>query len=327
MTATEHVDEYPCCTTSTVISTERVGDRDLLVTLTKEVNVEPDPGDHITIETPAGRRSYSLCGPVGADTWTILVRCDGGGRGGSKWLHENVGVDVPLEVRGPFSAFHFDRSINPNLFVAGGIGITPLISMAADAQRAGSDYQLVHFAQTTKESAAIVSKLAPWIPADRLTVITDTFRSTCDWEGILRNRIAEAGRVYCCGPDSLMTYVTKESESMTTPISIERFGSDLTTDATAPTTGDHSGFKVVLARSGLELDVAPGQSILDAVEGAGLIVACSCCEGICGTCEVDVVGGTPEHLDQVLTPQERAAGDRILICVSRSLTPTLTLDL
>lgn len=282
------------------------------------------PGAHIDVVLPTGGvRQYSLCGPPAVnDRWRVAVLREPDGRGASQWIHDNVREGSELRIRGPRNNFPL-RPAARYLFVAGGIGITPLLPMIAEAETAGADWSLLYGGRT-RASMAFLPELEGY--GERVTVRPQDEYGLLDLGGHLGEPDPSA-LVYCCGPAGLIDAV--EAHCATWPagsLDVERF-------AAAP--GQHSGggeggdepFEVELRMSGVTLTVPPGQSVLKAVEAAGVPVLSSCEEGICGSCETAVLAGEIDHRDSLLTDDERAAGDTMLICVSRARGGRLVLDL
>jgi ferredoxin-NADP reductase len=273
------------------------------------------PGAHVDLLLPEGReRQFSLCGPPGGEQWRIAVLREADGRGGSDFVHSSLAPGPPAGARGPRN--HFPLEPAPaHRFVAGGIGITPILPMLTAAAASSSDWSLLYGGRS-RASMAFVEELAARHPAERVTFTTGLL----DLDGYLAD-LRPGELVYACGPASLLEAV--ESRVPASALRLERF-----TAAAVDTSGDVP-FEVELARSGEVLTVPPGLSILQAVRQAGLDVLYSCTEGTCGTCETDLLAGEADHRDSVLTEAERAAGETLMICVSRCRTPggRLTLDL
>lgn len=278
------------------------------------------PGAHIDLLLADGvTRQYSLCGtPSEQDRWRIGVLLDERGRGGSRLVHETLTERARVRVRGPRN--HFPLLPAPNyLFIAGGIGITPVLSMMATAQEAGSDFRLFYGGRS-RASMAFVRELERY--GDRVRLWPQDEEGLLDLAGILAAP-SDDTLVYSCGPEPLLGAVEEQCKAWPDgSLHIERFA------AKAPEAGAASeAFDVVLARSGVTVNVPAGMSVVDAVEKAGVSVLTSCLEGVCGTCETAVLEGIPDHRDSLLTQSEKEAGDFMMICVSRSLTPQLILDL
>lgn len=282
------------------------------------------PGGHIAVDTPVGPRTYSLCGNRGDRRWRLGIKREEGGRGGSIWLHDEACVGMALTASVPRNAFALDEKYDAYIFLAGGIGITPILPMLAAVDRRGMPWHLA-YAGRTRQTMAFTDQLrrygshvSLW-PSDEIgapplaTLLSER-------AGVSPN--LSVG-VYCCGPAPFLRAVSDlVSTSQAHTLHVERFTPG------PPSAGDDSdGFRIVLARSGHRLDVPPGKSILRTVEEAGLEVDWSCDAGICGTCITGVLKGMPDHRDDFLTEPEREAGDCMCICVSRSMSEQLVLDL
>jgi ferredoxin-NADP reductase len=281
---------------------------------------EWEPGAHIDLVLkPCLVRQYSLCGdPSDRRRWRLGVLLEHEGRGGSRHIHENLTEGAVVRVRGPRNHFALMPS-KRYLFIAGGIGVTPIVPMLAAAEAAGADWRLVYGGRT-RSSIAFHEELSARY-GERVLVQPQDETGLLDLDSLL-GRPAEDTLVYCCGPEPLLQAV--EGRCAAWPrgsLRVERFAPRATEEAVLQT------FEVELRRSCLRLVVPPEKSILDVVGEARIQVLSSCTEGTCGTCETVVIEGIPEHRDSVLTEEERAVGDAMMICVSRSLTPRLVLDL
>jgi ferredoxin-NADP reductase len=207
------------------------------------------------------------------------------------------------------------------VFIAGGIGITPILTMVAAANARGADWQLLYGGRR-RTSMAFLDELAAY--GERVRIYPE------DEEGLLPlgSFLApsrEDTLIYCCGPEPLLVAVEGWAGSWPAgSLHFERFKAKL--PAEAPPTAIET-FEVVLQRSGMTVTVPPDKSILEVVEAAGVYSLSACREGVCGTCEQSVLEGEPDHRDSVLTPAERKTNEVMMICVSRSCTPRLVLDL
>lgn len=275
-----------------------------------------EPGAHIDVVLGPGlERQYSLCGdPADRSAWRIAVLREPDGRGGSAHVHEQVGQGDKVRVRGPRNNFALEPAPRYR-FVAGGIGITPILPMLAAAEAAGAEWTLLYGGRT-RRSMAFGEELARY--GDRVTIAPEDETGLLDLPSVLDD-VPEGTLVYCCGPGQLLDAVEERCASGV--LRVERFR-----PKEQETDGD-TEFEVELARTGRTLTVAPDVSVLDAVRDAGVEVLFSCTEGTCGTCETDVLDGIPEHRDSVLTPQERESGETMMICVSRCRGRRLVLDL
>ncbi|MEV4033172.1 PDR/VanB family oxidoreductase [Streptomyces umbrinus] len=278
-----------------------------------------EPGAHIDVVLgPDLERQYSLCGdPADRRSWRVAVLREPDGRGGSAHVHGQLEAGGKVRVRGPRN--HFALQPSPRYrFVAGGIGITPILPMLAEAEASGAEWTLLYGGRT-RNSMAFVEELSPY--GDKVRIAPQ------DEAGLL-DLAAELGTpqpgtlVYCCGPGPLLDAVEERCAQWPKgSLHVERF------QPKVQETGADTEFEVVLERSGRTLTVPADVSVLDTVRSAGVEVLFSCTEGTCGTCETDVLEGTPDHRDSVLTDEEREAGETMLICVSRCRGKRLVLDL
>jgi ferredoxin-NADP reductase len=265
-------------------------------------------------------RQYSLCGnPDDRPHWRLAVLEERDSRGGSRHVHSRLRVGDVLEVRGPRNNFALVEA-PAYLFIAGGIGITPVLPLVAAASRTGRPFAVVYGGRS-RSGMAFTDELARY--GDRVTLVPQDELGLIDLDAAL-DACAPATAVYCCGPEPLLTAVTERCAARPdVTLHRERFSP---TGDRAPT-ADDSGFDVELASSGQLVAVAPQETLLEALERVGVDVPNSCREGICGTCETTVLAGTPDHRDSLLSPDERSSGTTMLVCVSRSCGPRLVLDL
>jgi ferredoxin-NADP reductase len=300
-----------------------------------------EPGAHVDLVLgPDLVRQYSLCGdPADACAWQVAVqRAPDGGRGGSRVVVDEVAVGMRLEVRGPRNAFPL-RPAARYLFVAGGIGITPLLPMLARADALGADWQLVYGGRS-RSAMPFLAELARYggrvrvLPQDETGLLPVADLLGRPWPGTL---------VYCCGPAPLLAAVEATMVAAGWPedaLSVERFapaGPQAAPPGGAGRRGGRGGrgggggldtaFEVELASSGRVVAVPPDRTVLQALQDAGVPVLSSCRGGTCGTCEVGVLDGVVDHRDRLLTEAERAAHDTMFVCVSRAAGPRLVLDL
>lgn len=298
---------------------EFVADGVLALTL-RQPSGEPLPGweagAHIDLLLGGGlERQYSLCGDPGdRSCWRIAVLREPEGRGGSLYVHRWVGEGDLVRVRGPLNRFRLEAAPRYR-FVAGGIGITPLLPMLAAADASGAEWSLLYGGRT-RASMAFTEELAPY--GGRVALVPQDEAGLLDLGSVLEP-LPSGTLVYCCGPEPLIDAV--QALCPAEALRVERFRPQ---EQEACAEGE---FEVRLVRSGKTLTVLPGVSVLDTVRAAGVEVLYSCTEGTCGTCETDVLEGVPEHRDSVLTPDERRASETMLICVSRCRGSRLVLDL
>ncbi|MEU0673742.1 PDR/VanB family oxidoreductase [Streptomyces sp. NPDC006172] len=277
---------------------------------------EWEPGAHVDLVLGPGlERQYSLCGdPADRSAWRVAVLREPAGRGGSAYVHEQLTPGRQVRVRGPRN--HFALRPAPRYrFIAGGIGITPILPMLAAAEAAGAEWTLLYGGRS-RNSMAFAAELARY--GDRVTLAPQDESGLLDLGAVL-DGLPEGALVYCCGPGPLLDAV--EGRCPPGALNVERF------QPKEQPVGAGEEFEVELARSGRTVSVAADVSVLDAVRAAGVEVLFSCTEGTCGTCETDVLEGAVDHRDSVLTAQEREAGETMMICVSRCRGKRLVLDL
>ncbi|MFC4946274.1 PDR/VanB family oxidoreductase [Pseudonocardia sp. GCM10023141] len=278
------------------------------------------PGSHVDLVLPTGSvRQYSLCGSRwDAFSYRVGVLREPAGRGGSAHVHDVLRVGDLVGVGGPRNHFGLVPS-QRYLFIAGGIGITPLLPMIHQADLLGAEWDLVYGGRS-RSSMAFLDELGGY--GERVHVVAQDEAGLLDlpaWLGSPRDDV----KIYCCGPGALLDAVEDACREWPAPaLRTERF---VAREQPAPVRAEP--FAVTLARSGATVTVPPERTVLDAVRAAGVDVLTSCRQGTCGTCETAVVKGIPDHRDSILSDAERAAGDCMFICVSRSCSDRLVLDL
>lgn len=281
---------------------------------------EWQPGAHIDIVTGTGIiRQYSLCGDPGDRTsYRIAVLRQPQGRGGSAWLHERLHEGDRVVVSSPRNHFPLESG-RRYVFLAGGIGITPLLPMIRQVAAEGGDWSL-HYGGRTRVSMAYADDLQA-VDASRVHLLPFDECGLIDLDGAL-DEAGPRAYVYCCGPEPLIGAAEKACARRGMRLRTERFSPKDIGFSHAD-----SPFTVRIASTGAELMVPADRSVVEVLIEAGVDVLTSCEEGTCGTCETAVLSGDPDHRDSVLTEEEQAAGDRMMPCVSRSRTPELLLDL
>jgi ferredoxin-NADP reductase len=276
-------------------------------------------GSHLDLLLPdgLGERQYSLmAAPDGV--WRIGVLREPDGEGGSAWVHASLRAGDEVRVRGPRNLFAFTPAASaPVVFLAAGIGITPISSMIAAASAQGLDWQL-HYSGRARSRMALVDALLADHP-DRISVYVSDEGTRADLVALAAT-LAPDAVVYCCGPAHYLAAVEEAFAGLT--LHVERFeAKDLT-----PPVYPHT-FEVELALTGVTVEVPLDRSILEAAEEAGAFVLSSCRAGTCGTCETEVIEGEVDHRDSILTPEEQEANEVMYVCVSRAACPRLVLEL
>lgn len=279
------------------------------------------PGAHIDlILTPEITRQYSLCGsPADSQRFTVGILNAPDSRGGSRFVHESVQKGSVIRIRGPRN--HFPLVASPRyVFIAGGIGITPMLPMIAEAEAAGAEWSLLYGGRS-EASMAFLPELTKY--GDRVTLLPGN--DVALMTAALDERLGTprpGTLVYTCGPEGLLGAVEQRCGSWPPgSLHLERFAAKATEGAV------DTEFEVELARTGITITVPADRSIFDAVQDHGISVLGSCHEGICGTCETVVIDGDVDHRDSVLNDEEKASNETMMICVSRCRSGRLTLDL
>ena len=281
-----------------------------------------EPGAHVDVHTTTGVvRSYSLVNSAKErHRYLIGVKRDPASRGGSSWFHEQARAGQLVEVSVPRNNFALQERAPASVFLAGGIGITPLWSMIQRLEELGRPWVL-HYGNANRASAALLEELQAAHRAGRVHLsFADEGDARLDVERIVRES-AHGAHFYCCGPAGMLQAFQAACSGIEPQrVHFEAFGP-------AEASARSGGFVVHLARTGRSVQVAPGRTILEALEACGVDVPFSCREGVCGACETRVLRGTPEHRDMLLSEADRAAGRTMMVCCSGSLGPELELDL
>ena len=278
-------------------------------------------GSHLTVRSPNGSlRKYSLCNdPAERDRYVIAVKRDPAGRGGSVDLVDNARAGDSVEVSEPHNAFELAAKAPSFILIAGGIGITPILSMARKLNSEGRRYKLYYLTRSA-QTTAFRDELQGEEFRGKVAVhhdAGDPARAFDLWPILEKPTTAH---VYCCGPRPLLESVRDMTGHW--PANAIHFESFV--DAGAGSKPEDRPFTVVLARSGERIEVAPGVSILDAMREKGHDAPSSCESGTCGTCRTRLIAGEADHRDLVLMDDEKA--DQIMICVSRGKTPEIVID-
>ena len=278
-------------------------------------------GAHITIKVPNGLlRKYSLCNdPAERDRYQVAVKREANGRGGSADLVDTVKAGDELMVAPPVNDFGLPQRAQDFLFIAGGIGITPIMAMIKQVRAQGKRFRLFYCTRSA-ETTAFVEELSKPEYAGLVTIHHDLGDPSCslDLKPILAER-KNREHLYCCGPRPLMEAVRHFTDHWSaTAVHFEAFS-----EAETHKPGDKP-FKVRLAKSGKVIEVPVSKTILEVLRDNGLEVPSSCETGTCGTCRTKLLAGEADHRDLVLADHERK--DQIMICVSRARTDEITID-
>lgn len=277
-------------------------------------------GSHIDLTTPAGPvRQYSLCSsPDDVSTYRIAVERKVDGRRGSVSAHDDLAVGDEAWISMPRNHFALTRALR-YVFVAGGIGITPVVSLVDAAQRAGRPWRLIYIGRSRSEMA-FVDELVSDHP-DCVSIHESRRSGRLNLAEALAG-LARGTAVYACGPPTMLDVVADACHPQTAVDSFtERF------TASVPSGAPNQRFEVALAFSGLTVTVPEDSTILDVLDARGVVAPSSCREGMCGTCETGVVSGEVDHRDVILSPEERSENESMMICVSRCTSGRLVLEL
>ncbi|MFH5823171.1 PDR/VanB family oxidoreductase [Georgenia sp. AZ-5] len=280
------------------------------------------PGAHLDLRLPNGlSRQYSLCGsPSDTSRYRLAVLREPKSRGGSVYVHDELGPGSLVDVAGPTN--HFELVTAPTYrFLAAGVGITPLMPMIEAAEREGADWTLTYMGRS-RSSMAFWRELEERHPG-KVAVRPDDEAGVPDLLALV-GEPADGTLVYACGPEGFLRALETVMESWPDgALHLERFAPK---DAEA-LTKDRGCFKVRLAMSDMEVEVPEDRSIVEVLEEAGVPVIYSCMEGTCGTCETPVLSGEVDHRDSILSDEEKAENAMMMICVSRARCPVLELDI
>jgi tetrachlorobenzoquinone reductase len=275
------------------------------------------PGSHVDVRLADGvTRPYSV---VSADEgiYVLAVKRETEGRGGSAYVHDRLRVGDVIQVSAPRNQFALADHDGPSLLVAGGIGITPLLPMARTLEREGRPWCL-HYTASNAAAAPFARELRQL--GERVHLHSSASAGRIDLGALVADALPGT-HFYCCGPEGMLDAFAEATRDIEPArVHMERFG------AAAPPP-DAGSFELRLARSGRSVMVGAEVSTLDALLQAGVNIDYSCRQGICGSCEVRVLEGIPEHRDEILTQTERASNKTMMVCCSRACSATLVLDL
>lgn len=280
------------------------------------------PGAHVELHLSGGLvRQYSLCNDAQErDRYCLGVGLAPLSRGGSKQVHQSLRVGDTLQVSPPRNHFALQEDAPRLVFFAGGIGITPVWSMIQWCERQGRPWHLYYLVRS-RQRAAFLEELRAF--GDRVTLhADDEAGGLFDVAGAVERQPGDV-HFYTCGPTPLMLAV----EAAASRFPDEQVHFEWFTPKEPTRSGADTAFTIELAKSGKSFEVPAEKTILQVLEANGLRVDSSCREGTCASCEICVLEGIPDHRDSVLTAAERKSNEVMMICVSRSLSPSLVLDL
>ena len=284
-----------------------------------------EPGSHLDLHLPGGlSRQYSLSGdPSDRSRYRLGILREDAGRGGSAYVHKALRPGDHVDVGGPRNHFRLEPAAT-YVFVAGGIGITPILPMLAEATAAGVEWTLLYGGRTAA-SMAFTTELAAY--GDRVTLWPQDLNGLLDLDRLLGAPRPDT-LVYACGPEPLLAAVEQRMAAWPAgALHVERFAAPVVERDPADEPRVEQGVEVVLAESGRTVLVPPDRSVLEVLLEEGVDVLHDCQEGICGSCEVKVIEGEVDHRDHVLSEPERAANSCMMVCVSRACGRRLVLGL
>ncbi|MFC4946663.1 PDR/VanB family oxidoreductase [Pseudonocardia sp. GCM10023141] len=285
-----------------------------------------EPGAHVDVFLESGLvRQYSLCGgATDRSRYRIAVLREPDGRGGSEEIHRDIRAGATITIGKPRNLFRVPDAPG-YLCIAGGVGVTPIVSIAEDALARELPVRVVYGGRS-RDSMSFVEELAALLPPSMIDVVPQDRRGMIDLEREVA-ALPDSWVICACGPSAMLEALEAvcERRGVRDRLVVERFTApdNLETEFAG---AENKPVTVHLERSGTTLEVPADQTILDAVKDIASVIS-SCTEGYCGTCETRVLRGTPEHRDTVLTDEERASNEIMMICVSRARTDGLTLDL
>jgi cytochrome P450/ferredoxin-NADP reductase len=305
-----------------VENTEMIGDHTKVITLVPLHGDLPPftAGSHIDVEVPGvGNRSYSLANsPADTNRYVIVVRRDSRSRGGSAWICDHLSAGDTLHIAPPRNHFPLDETARHALLIAGGIGITPLTAMIHRLDTLGVPWTLWYTARNAEQLVFAEDVRLLGSAAGSVHINTTQDGNRLNLSELLRAYPDSA--VYSCGPAGMLRDLQDVAAGRLDDLHIEFF------ENTAAKAIDRA-YDVELASTGDTVHIPVGCTILDVLRTRGMDLEYSCSEGTCGTCEVGIISGRPDHRDAVLTPRERAAGKSLMICCSGSKDEKLVLDL
>ena len=279
-------------------------------------------GAHVRVALPqGGSRAYSLMRlpELASDAIALGVLREKESTGGSIYMH-GLGAGDQIEITGPENHFPLGPHDAPALLIAGGIGITPILSMAAELARANRPFEM-HYAGRTDGALAYIDELRA-ICGERLHLHYDDQDSALDIKALLAGA-ADRAHAYICGPAGMIEAIREEAEAQ--GWADERIHFELFTADQGDT--QDTAFDVEIHSTGQIVHVPADKTIIEALEDAGLDPLYDCQRGDCGICQCDVIEGEPDHRDVILTDDEKASNTVMQICVSRAKTPKLVIDI
>lgn len=283
-------------------------------------------GAHIDIHTGDGLiRQYSLCNSSSErHRYLVAVLLARPSRGGSAWIHQHLKAGSRVRVGGPRNHFALEPEAPHAVLIAGGIGITPILAMAMELEARGKSWE-IHFTARTRQEAALLNLTESFVRQSAhgslsLYLTREENGRRLNFEALFAASRPDA-HFYCCGSNGFLDDYIQAGQALPSGrIHYERFSA-------SQEAAKGNEYLLVLARSGKELTVQAGQTVLDALKAHAIRVPYMCSEGVCGSCEVKVLEGVPDHRDSVLSDAEKAMNNTMMVCCSGSRSGRLVLDL
>lgn len=280
------------------------------------------PGDHIDFHVGSNGdviNQYSLCGRRCDKSWKIAVLKNVNGKGGSQYIHDELKVGDVVKVSAPKNNFKFScDNFSSACFIAGGIGITPILPMIQEAETQGIEWHLTYLSRS-EDRMAYKDFLADY-PRSKVSYHFDSVSGIFDIEGCIHRARLNKSIIYSCGPEKLLDALEAKCNELGVHLVTERFSASVDDSFNKP-------FHVKIKSSGQTYYIPEHKSILDVLGENGCKVVNSCRSGVCGTCETRVVSGVPYHRDKVLTKEEQEENSYMMICVSRAISDEIVLDI
>lgn len=283
-------------------------------------------GAHIDIHTSNGLiRQYSLCNDSRErHRYLVAIALANPSRGGSQWIHEQLKQGDLVSIGAPRNHFELNPSATHSVLVAGGIGITPMLAMAMELDAQGKPWE-IHFSARTKIDAALLATVNEFMTTAKHGALNLYLTREQDGQRInfseLYSKATSSTHYYCCGSNEFLNaYIEAGKVLPTEQVHFERFSSD-------QEAANDNEFTLILAKSGKELPVERGQTVLDVLKANHVSVKYMCSEGVCGSCEIRILEGEADHRDSVLSDAEKAANKSMMVCCSGAKSQRLVLDL
>lgn len=289
-----------------------------------------ETGSHIDVQVDEKLvRQYSLYNaPKNHQTYKIAVLKAPNSRGGSLAVHDTFSIGDTIQISSPRNLFPLKKDNNRTLLFAGGIGITPLLSMAQALDEQGNDFEL-HYFTRSRNNTAFLADLNDSPFADK--VFFHFNDENDDKDSLVKQALSQEGvlnkdcHLYTCGPNGFMDYIFSSAKAL--GWSEENLHKEVFNAAPIELDDSDKAFTLKLVRSGINLEIPADKTVLEVLEDADIELDSSCEQGVCGSCITKVISGTPDHRDQFLTDSEKSLNDQFTPCCSRALTDSLSIDL